>query len=654
MTDTISNAVDDSSWTFQDASRHRATLAGICVDLAEISQHIAEIGEHSSGRVIDCTESQLSALGDRITDDVFRLMVIGHFNVGKSTVINTLLGEPVLPVSAIPSTAVITEVRWGELPSALLYSNGDASPKQVSLAELKKELTIPHSTPDRPSPYSRAEIDYPAQICRDGVRIVDSPGLEEHRERERLTDNYLLTADAIVFVQDANKYLSLPEVRYLTTRLADYDPFFVFTRADVVDVEQRVTVEEYARQRLRAIVGVDRRLDGRTFFVDARSTSGIAELATGLEKYLTRERHRDKIRGPARSLRSAAAELSKVVLGQLGSLDLETTELAARYDDAEAPLHELQLDVHRIAAKLDTRISDLRDVVRSRIDRELRKLATQLLPLVAEANPETRLSVVPWQVKSTVESYAKEVAEHVASALEVTLATWVRETLQPEIVERVNDIIIELDANVAKFEADLASVQVSLDGVARTAIDQADDGDSPLNRLLLGIGGWMVAGPAGGILGARFGAIGIVRAILPAVLIGAAWMLTPLGLPTLICALVVQALIQSQGMLSKAREKINQTIAREMESALKIQAAESAEKAAEEFVAVIEPLRDDVTRALEQRIIAVRGQVESTLATKRRGERAVAERRTALQGYIQRLEAAHNGLTEVIDEIAML
>lgn len=164
----------------------------------------------------------------------------------------------------------------------------------------------------------------------------------------------------------------------------------------------------------------------------------------------------------------------------------------------------------------------------------------------------------------------------------------------------------------------------------------------------------MVAGPADGILGARFGAAGIVRAILPAVLIGAVWMFTPFGLPTLISALVVQGLIQGQGMLSKAREKINQTIAREMGSQLKIQAAESAEKAAEEFVAVIEPLRDDVTRALEQRIIAVRGQVESTLATKRRGERAVAERRTALQGYTQRLESAHNGLTEVIDEIAML
>ncbi len=48
-------------------------------------------------------------------------MVLGEFKRGKSTFINALLGEEVLPSSAIPCTAVINEVKWGEQQRAILH-----------------------------------------------------------------------------------------------------------------------------------------------------------------------------------------------------------------------------------------------------------------------------------------------------------------------------------------------------------------------------------------------------------------------------------------------------------------------------------------------------------------------------------------------------
>ena len=48
-----------------------------------------------------------------ITDGLFRVVVIGTFTSGKSTLVNALLGSRVLPESALPSTAILTFIQYG-------------------------------------------------------------------------------------------------------------------------------------------------------------------------------------------------------------------------------------------------------------------------------------------------------------------------------------------------------------------------------------------------------------------------------------------------------------------------------------------------------------------------------------------------------------
>ena len=45
---------------------------------------------------------------------VFRLAVVGEFNVGKGSLINALLGREILSVARQPTTAAITTLRYGE------------------------------------------------------------------------------------------------------------------------------------------------------------------------------------------------------------------------------------------------------------------------------------------------------------------------------------------------------------------------------------------------------------------------------------------------------------------------------------------------------------------------------------------------------------
>jgi Dynamin family len=49
----------------------------------------------------------------RLAEDRFQLAVVGQFSRGKSTLMNAFLGKPYLPMSALPTTSVITTVRYG-------------------------------------------------------------------------------------------------------------------------------------------------------------------------------------------------------------------------------------------------------------------------------------------------------------------------------------------------------------------------------------------------------------------------------------------------------------------------------------------------------------------------------------------------------------
>ena len=81
--------------------------------------------------------SELAALGgddDRATLDTLRgrlagrrlrVLVAGEAKRGKSTLVNALLGRPVLPVGVTPLTALATTVRYGQDESATaVYRDG--------------------------------------------------------------------------------------------------------------------------------------------------------------------------------------------------------------------------------------------------------------------------------------------------------------------------------------------------------------------------------------------------------------------------------------------------------------------------------------------------------------------------------------------------
>jgi septin family protein len=68
------------------------------------------------------------------------LAVLGEFNAGKSTFINDLLGEELLPTDVVPTTATINLLKYGDSPSARLMWQ-DGSIEEISMEQLRQYVT---------------------------------------------------------------------------------------------------------------------------------------------------------------------------------------------------------------------------------------------------------------------------------------------------------------------------------------------------------------------------------------------------------------------------------------------------------------------------------------------------------------------------------
>jgi ribosome biogenesis GTPase A len=64
----------------------------------------------AQGRVVE----SLQELQKKLLENRFHLVVIGQFERGKSTFINSILGDPVLPTSVVPLTSIVTILKYGE------------------------------------------------------------------------------------------------------------------------------------------------------------------------------------------------------------------------------------------------------------------------------------------------------------------------------------------------------------------------------------------------------------------------------------------------------------------------------------------------------------------------------------------------------------
>jgi small GTP-binding protein len=275
-------------------------------------------------------------------EGLFLLVVAGEFNSGKSSFINALLGERVLPEGVTPTTDRINRLRYGAEPSEHLL-----------------EAYLLDRT-------------YPADLLRE-ITIVDTPGTNAIiRRHEELTRDFLPRSDLVLFVTSADRPFTESERGFLE-QIREWGKKIVFV-VNKIDIltrpEDQQQVLDFVRDNATALVGEPPRL----FAVSARDalaarTTGSAEgwQASGfeaMEQYLVRtldqqERIRLKLLNPLNVGLRLAARYKDVAFQRLKLLaqDIETIQ---NIDRQLALFHDQMVrDVEPRLSRLDVLLGDM-------------------------------------------------------------------------------------------------------------------------------------------------------------------------------------------------------------------------------------------------------------------------------------------------------
>lgn len=136
--------------------------------------------------------------------------VFGSFNAGKSSVINSIIGEKLLQVNLEPTTAIVSIIKYGEIMKIRVnYKNGEK--KYIDKTELSKTCNHKYDKDgnelidDKQHEIKFIEVFYPLEILKN-VNLIDTPGFSSISKRDdKITKGWLENVDVLLWISDINK-----------------------------------------------------------------------------------------------------------------------------------------------------------------------------------------------------------------------------------------------------------------------------------------------------------------------------------------------------------------------------------------------------------------------------------------------------------------
>lgn len=644
--------------------RSYADYRSVAETLARSLRSVAALWDEfdGSGAQDDASRAtRLRSMATHLESDAFNLMVVGEFKRGKSTLINAMLGRPILPAKIAPCTAVITQVRYSDKERAtLFYANHDRAPLEIATSEIKNYVAIEgedgESDQVRRREFERMDVMAPIDLCREGVSIVDSPGLNEDDTRTEVTRSFLDQADAMVLVLSCAQQFSRSEQDFIRDVVGPMgkDSRSIFVVWNNHDVIQSDDDEADLRARSRKLLEPHVGGSSRVFYVSARDgltarktkndallrDSGLVGFERGLEQFLAAERGALKLRSPLGALEQGVRDLDTTFERRALMLRASLGDLQRRYDEHKPRFKDLERQHATILKKIDRIRTDLAD----QITNSYVTLASGLQPKLRQAvkGVEIGWADIVWPPKR------EEVGKQLEAALKRTLAdeqrVWSESSLQPMVGRRLDELADDLAEGVAKYVRDLEAVRTAVTTEPSVA---SEDDVGTLQRVLAGVGGFVLGGLGGAVMGGAVGFKGLMKGLglHLTLMIG----LLAFGVNPILGILlsVLSGMAGSAFQVGSMKDEMKDKLAVKFHEAIMLSAADDGRKISTEAMKQLDALRAKVDEALGMMLDEFKGQVEASLAELQRGQASVDRQIAGIEAFRLRAAAVGKELTIV-------
>ncbi len=408
--------------------------------LEDTSKLAADLGMETLARELD--KSRIP----KLDEERFALVVLGEFNHGKSTFVNALCGAAILPAGITPTTATINHLVYSDKPTATAYLNDDKT-KKVDPKALGDWVTIEGK---EVSHVKYVEIGWPAEILKDKVTLVDTPGVNDiNEQRAEITYSYIPRADAVLLLLDGAQVLKQSERAFLEQRILKRSKdklIFVLGKIDLLSPEEREQALAYCRENLAKIVdepvifplSAKRALDKDP---KVQETSGLAPLRQYLGKYLADERGRVLLDNAVGDGLRTCGYLKQNLGIKKRSLGLALEELEERIARVRTQLDGTRAHLKAHHGKIRASASAISAGMRLDLEEFVDELKARLPEEIDKANAEDVKKYLQSFVQDTWKDWAEAEGEKIAALLE---------KLAEEIIQVTNENVAEAMAILSR------------------------------------------------------------------------------------------------------------------------------------------------------------------------------------------------------------
>ena len=432
----------------------------------ELSENLSQLREYCEALDLENTARSIGETIDKNAKEHFEVAIVGEFKRGKSTLINALLGQEVLPADVLPATATLNRVTYSEEPYVMVeYKNGTS--EKVDIDRLADYVTkLSYESEKTAETVREATVYYDTAFCKNHVDIIDTPGLNDDEQMTNVTLSILPEIDAAVFVISANSPFSQFEKEFLEKKMLTSDLgriifavncFGTFSKEDedriVETVEKRI--ESYVMEKAKKVMGenskefsVYKRKIGKPKVIgvyakkalmakenndpEMLAESNFPKFENVLENMLTQDRGSITLQIVANKIISAGSEVINSIVLHENALMRENDEFMEKYQLAIDEIEEIRTKKREEFVRINSAANKVYEDLRPILDDywvQIEETAMQVIDeyqMCADDLKREKLKIVQQRltdkIKENIENKAQLICEQIQNEINVGLS----------------------------------------------------------------------------------------------------------------------------------------------------------------------------------------------------------------------------------------
>lgn len=213
------------------------------------AQALSRLAAIATGLSERSTAEDIGQLVSRINEGRFFVACVGQFKRGKSTLLDALIGEELLPTGVVPVTTVPTVLRYGTQRTARVLIGGKW--KTIRPEDLGQYVSE-ELNPENKKLVEGVEVFLTSPLLASGMCLVDTPGIGSvFSGNTEATKDFIPQIDATILVVGADPPISGEELALIEAVGANVDHILVvLNKMDRVSLDERQQAGAFATKML--------------------------------------------------------------------------------------------------------------------------------------------------------------------------------------------------------------------------------------------------------------------------------------------------------------------------------------------------------------------------------------------------------------------